>query len=274
MQKCFVFLLNSWYYILQTFSFSWRLLGGGIGNQFEQWADLLCRKCKWAHGQNTRRHNLHRKLQSRSQLSVKVNGRVEFLGLSSEWVTLLCLSKVKIKDWVNTTSSPHFCSACLRLTWLTLLSSPAADEGNTSLRTFPPCAAAAPPSTKPPLSRRFEAKIHLQLFLSILTAGRPPVIAPVSLPSGTQTTTRDKLRQTHTHSLCCSVCVCFLCFLLCSQHVWSIYSPSCSNAPLGSNVLILENVDLWPKPPPPTSRCFSRCCFWVTRLRPALKLHF
>lgn len=138
----------------------------------------------------------------------------------------LWLTKVKIKDWVNTTSSPHFCNYCLRLTWLTLLSSSADDEGNISLHAFPLCAATVPPpSMKPPLSRRFEAKIHLQLFLSILTAWRPPVIAPVSLPSGTQMTMRDKLRQTHTLPLLLCVCVFPLLLVMlttCLKHLFSI----------------------------------------------------
>ncbi len=142
-------------------------------------------------------NNLHWKLQNQI-LKCAADGEVSFVGSSQ--CSLFC--KVKIWDGFTITSRPHSCNDFLRLTWLTQL----CHRGGGGIYQC-----AEPPHLSP-LLRGFEAGIHLRLFF-LCPDSREPVIAPVSLPSGTQTKARDKLRQTHTFPLllcvCVSVCVSF-----------------------------------------------------------------
>lgn len=120
----------------------------------------------------------------------------------SDSMNRLWLSKVKIKDGVNSTSSPHF---PLRLSWLTLLG-----EGKVSLHSnTSPCVAL--PSPPPPLHHQ---AVTLPLFHSKDRPSPALSVCPDRLSSclsaslqEQRATLRDKLRQTHSLCCCCR-CVC------------------------------------------------------------------
>lgn len=101
----------------------------------------------------------------------------------------------KMKDFVNSAPSLNFCCLWLSLMWQTPLSSPAADEWNISH----PCAAAPQTPSHRPLPHQTTGSPALfkqrpiSRFCSWQLGDRLSSCLPAS-----QTTTRDKLRWTHT----------------------------------------------------------------------------